>query len=335
MWVPFIIPYNSGPFMPIIKSYYQTLALRDRVMITMFPHVTGFSVANATKDVLEGTEILDTDHKAIAKRFAELFIARNDVMAIQRPSGEYNPVKEAFKMQSLLAHLDGSLTYGHYLLNTDNECKFFAFDIDLDKEGLVPTEVKDPGVWCNFQPGKPRELWHNRAAIMERNYFKFQLRMLGGKLLAAIQRELGVRAAIAYSGNKGIHVYGFTGLVPAEVAREGALLVMKQLDCFDLVFGDNFYKHRPITESAIDAAEFGLHGQDHLASYSAITIEVFPKQIRIAPGGYGNLLRLPLGRNLKNPKDPTFFMDVRGHVGQQSFMRRDALDALSALDQWA
>ena len=44
--------------------------------------------------------------------------------------------------------------------------------------------------------------------------------------------------------------------------------------------------------------------------YPNFDLEVYPKQDSLADKDLGNLLRLPLGRNLKNPADPTFFLDL-------------------------
>ena len=40
-----------------------------------------------------------------------------------------------------------------------------------------------------------------------------------------------------------------------------------------------------------------------------LTVEIFPKQASMKDKDLGNMVRLPLGRNKKNPKDPCFFID--------------------------
>jgi hypothetical protein len=287
---------------------------------------------------------MDEDPKEIARLFASKFIARSDVKAIQRPAGEYNPTVERdaqghitkmhpFAMKDLLDHISGTLTYGHYLLNPDNQCKLFAFDIDLDepKEGkpdlfYLPTECDSDGVWTNFMPDNPREAWLDRTKVLQRNYLKYQFRMLYNAIARTIFMELGLVPAMTYTGAKGVHVYAFTGLLPAKDVRDGAEIILEKMDRFQPHFGNNFYKHKPIP---------GIDGQrDFYSDFHQFTIEVFPKQVTVSPGGFGNLMRLPLGRNLKNPKDPTFFLDPRGNFGEQSFMRRDAVDALTTTDPW-
>lgn len=286
--------------------------------------------------------------KEIAKLLASKFIARSDVKAQQRTSGAYTPTVErdaagnitkmhGFTMQDLLDHLDAKLTYGHYLLNTDNQCKLFAFDIDLDeherdKEGNIvtakylPTELND-GVYWEFMPLDPREVWKDRSARLARAYMKTQLRMVANKLMAEIDKQFGIPTAMAYSGAKGVHVYGFTGLGPAKEIREGAEIILKSCGVFEPHLGQNFWKHKVVKD--------GDGSIDHEASFDCLTIEVFPKQVEIQSGGFGNLMRLPLGRNIKNPKDPCFFLDARTDFGDGAFTPRDAVEVLTTANQWA
>lgn len=289
---------------------------------------------------------MDTEQqKEVAKLFAAKFIARSDVKAIQRSNGDYNPHVDregnllpgsGFAMQDLLNHISGSATYGHYLLNKDSQCKLFVFDIDLDKPDpqrpetydqlVLPTDVDSDGVWCNFAPCNPREVWLDRSKTLARNYLKFQLRMMANTLAAAIHKELEIPVAAAYTGNKGVHVYGFTGLMPAADVRDGAMMVLDSLGTYAPSKGQNFFKHKPVAtgDSIIDEE----------LSYQCMTVEVFPKQVSLEGKTYGNLCRLPLGKNQKNPQDPTFFLDFRGNIGSQSFMQRDPIDALTTTDYW-
>ena len=65
-----------------------------------------------------------------------------------------------------------------------------------------------------------------------------------------------------------------------------------------------------------------------------IDIDDLLKQVTLEKKGFGNLCRLPLGRNLKNPLDPTFFLDFRTNYGSQALMPRDALSALTTTNYW-
>lgn len=262
----------------------------------------------------------------LAVLFAKRFVQRRDVKAVQLQNGIYVPDRElkhlgnhgplGFQLAHLNAHLAGQSTYGHYLLDNDDQARLFAFDIDLEKRKYHPDgSVAWEGYWCklpdtsgidpnisdeNFeslmapQPCSPRELWLDRASVDARNWFKFQMGMLARKLASVIVNELGLPCATAYSGNKGIHVYGFTGPMPAKEVREAALLVLDLTDEWELFKGQHFFKHK---------------NQDPALGYPNFSLETFPKQDSLGGKDLGNLLRLPLGRNQKTT-DPTFFLDL-------------------------
>ena len=75
----------------------------------------------------------------IAKRF----IQRRDVKAVQFASGAYIPDHKlehlgqhaplGFGVSQLEAHLTGKASYGHYLIDANNQARMFALDIDLEK----------------------------------------------------------------------------------------------------------------------------------------------------------------------------------------------------------
>lgn len=277
----------------------------------------------------------------IANLLAKRFIARKDVKAVQRVlvNGDciYTPHCRGkaedrdyigWDRDALLAHMDGRASYGHYLLNEDNQCKLFAFDIDLEKTdpkrewvGWYPVDfpntVSEDDPW-SCQKFNPREAWKDRGHP-SRAWQKTQLRSLAGRLAAAIHNELEIPVAAYYSGNKGVHVYGFTGLMDAAHVREGARLVLESMNCWELLRGNNFYAHTD---------------RDPVTGYPNVSIEIFPKQDTMTDkSGLGNLMRVPLGKNLKNPKDPTFFLDLRSPLGELRPV--DAEWALSTTSQWS
>jgi hypothetical protein len=265
--------------------------------------------------------------KDLAKLFASRFIQRPDIKAVQLerntktlkqgdwfPDAKIDPEKRpnsphlphGFNMDHLLAHIGGERTYGHYMLNKENKCKLFAFDIDLiDKpEGNYVNNFAPDGETDYMEQvvegQNPRELWHDRRAIEARNWYKYQLKHTA-HILAAKVRELDIDCAVAYSGSKGVHVYGFTGSLPASEVREAALLVLDMVDEFELSKGQHFWKHKNM--------------DPFMGFGSNIEIEVFPKQDKLDGKSHGNLMRLPLGKNWKNPKDPTFFLDMTAPLG--------------------
>lgn len=248
----------------------------------------------------------------LAVQIAKKFIQRRDVKAIQFDDGSYCPDTRlaeidaergtnklapygpvGFKMTHLNDHLSGRKTYGHYLLDQEGNCKLFAFDIDLEKEGT----------WISFKHGEnfqiyagnPRDEWRNRAHP-SRDWYKYQMKMLGSKLAKVITKDLSLPCAVAYTGGKGIHVYGFTGPMPAAEVREVAKIALQASGEFEPTRGDNFYKH-------VSA--------EPTTGFKNFQIEVFPKQDTLDGKDLGNLMRLPLGRNRKTT-DPTFFIDMGG-----------------------
>src|SRR6478609_5755993 len=84
------------------------------------------------------TFVTDSMATVIAKKF----IQRRDAKARQKDNGDYAPVADwnpdgtrgdlhPWKMSDIEEHLAGTQTYGHYLVDTADQCKLFAFDIDL------------------------------------------------------------------------------------------------------------------------------------------------------------------------------------------------------------
>lgn len=263
----------------------------------------------------------------VANLIASRFIARPDVKAVQFADGSWAPHTDTgkrdgkrlpWKRQDLIAHLACERTYGHYLLSGDSNCKLFAFDVDLEKAGQVPIRLADPfasdeerlaweeGGWieCNDLRGE----WQTRQSLL-RPWMKTQFKEIAHKLLRGIYENLGLPCAAAYSGGKGIHVYGFTGLIPARDARDGALIVLEALGLTP-TRGENFFKH---------------------PDYANLSVEVFPKQSSLDGKDLGNLMRLPLGRNLKS-KDPTFFIDMTTEMATMAPV--DPIWALTATNPW-
>ena len=271
--------------------------------------------------------------REIAAQLARRFIQNRDVKAIQFSNGDYVPdfrMKDTqpefggspetsrhglgFTMEHLLAHLEGRETYGHYLLDKDGMARMFAFDIDLEVEG---TYVVQPGPFqvdyniTNQQfdeqvkvygPVNPRELWLDRTQTQARDWYKQQMMRLVHRFAGAISAA-GIEGAAAYSGSKGVHVYGFmpeSKPLPADEVRFVAETIMKGMDDFELVKGEHFFGHKSI---------------DPVQGFKNFSIEIFPKQRETKKGGLGNLMRLPLGRNQKT-SDPTFFLDLKAPVAQ-------------------
>ena len=231
------------------------------------------------------------------------FIQRRDVKAIQHRDGTWSPhtsdgtrdgERLPWKKSHLQAHLDGKQTFGHYFIDTDDNCKLFAFDLDLTDHGYWnPGYFGDQTDQDTAVEYDPRASWQDRRHP-SRPFVKVQMRTLSNELARAITEHLQIPTAIAYSGAKGIHVYGFTGTVQAAQAREAANIVLDLLGCWEPSKGKAFFRHKD---------------QDPVKGYQSFSLEVYPKQDSLDGKDLGNLMRLPLGVNLKAPKNPTFFVD--------------------------
>lgn len=237
----------------------------------------------------------------LANLIARLFIQRRDARAIQivdshgepmyMPELKYRPdgPRLPWTRDALLEHLAGTKTYGHYLLDDEDHVKLVAFDVDLNKTGTV---FVDDDTTRYTDVDDLRAYWRDRTSP-GRRYLKLAMNLLAQELTFALD-ELGIPWAVQYSGSKGFHVYGFTGPLNAALAREAAKIVMDSLALWESTKGDNFFQ---------------FSGEENWALYKNFSIEVFPKQDSLDGKDLGNLMRLPLGRNLKS-KDPSFFMDI-------------------------
>lgn len=277
------------------------------------------------------------ENSTLETLIAQRFIQRRDVKAVQidfptktLKVGDWIPDRSfrdqsrhglGFKMSHLRSHLAGDATYGHYLIDSDNRCRVFCLDIDLEKKGsyveIPPRSSIDPwksdeeyeDSWSvhtvSFEEDDPdphpdcRDMWLDRSETVARGWWKMQMKMLASKFAMIITKELEIPCAAAYSGSKGVHVYGFLGDSTAQSAHEAAILAIDLVDEFEPLRGKVFFKHK---------------NQDPISGYPSFSVEIFPKQATLKKKDLGNLLRLPLGRNLKST-DPTFFLDLTTPMG--------------------
>ncbi|MFD8340531.1 hypothetical protein ACFV42_49340 [Streptomyces solisilvae] len=263
----------------------------------------------------------------VAGLLGKLFVQRRDAKA------EQNKINGAFhrctvsrrddrdvpiKMPDVISHIRGERSFGHYLLDSENMCRVFALDIDLRK-----TVQKYPYIDANGETHLyeyiPREAWQDRSHP-SRTWTKLCLRVLAEHFARIIMGDFELPCLVSYSGSKGLHVYGFFDKpVPAADAREGAIMVLEQSELFRPMRGKSFY-------AAIN--------QDPIEGYPQLDVEAYPKQEKKNSDGYGNLMRLPLGRNFKaaHPKEISFFVDLS--APGEALQPIDPLLALQTRDPW-
>lgn len=213
---------------------------------------------------------------------ARRLIHRRDVKAQQSTDGAYRPIRSPWTRADLRRHLAGDVTYGHYLVNEAGRCRILAFDIDFDK-----TVAWSPNTGPSMELS-PREIFgtdHPAAGFLNR-----YVRGLADGLAWRLHRKYPqLLVLVAFSGSKGIHVYGCFGKeTSAKAARVVATSVLEGFGCFEPMRGNNFYKH--------------------VDQYPSLTVEIFPKQEDVGGGKrLGNLLRLPLGINQKTKRRAFFY----------------------------
>lgn len=215
---------------------------------------------------------------AIARDLGRRFIARADVLAVQHPDGSYHPERRPFTGEDLRRHVGGKLSLGHYLVNQKGMSKLCAFDLDLEKTGVSPLDGSEI---------KPRDVWLGEDSELK-EALRRELLALGVGLACRMRSVSNFPVALAYSGGKGVHVYGLHGMLAASKSREIAISLLEQCGIYAPVRGNNFWKH--------------------LTAFPNISVEIFPKQETVQEGdGLGNLMRLPLGRNARTGQ-PAFFL---------------------------
>ncbi len=259
------------------------------------------TVGRAPAEIVERGAERSASGNVLAGLLDRLFVERRDVKAWQSPDGSYHPDYGELTVADLCAHLSGCRTLGHYLLSREDKCRLLAFDIDL----------ATTGTW-DGEPIAPRGEFADLNSPY-REGLTGQVLIVAEILARMTYRKLGVPVAIAFSGSKGCHVYGFTGSEPAGVVRDAALDVVEACGSFRAVRGANFFAH-----------------ENEEMSFE---VEVFPKQGSLDGKKLGNLLRFPLGQNLKTGNGG-FFVRVGG--GRRSeFCRMDPIAALGGTLPWS
>lgn len=256
----------------------------------------------------------DTQLDDLAKLVGASFIQRRDAIALQMPEGKdrdgkklkagrYKPWRERvssaewkagnkgelyhWKLDHIKQHLQGEISLGHYQLDMDSKCRVVAYDCDFENEyewkgkTLAPREI--------FGTDHPAAVAMNQSIRCVADTLAYRLKKTHPRL----------RVCTSFSGSKGIHVYGlFPEPVPAAIARHISVGTIAGSGAFEK--GKASDRGKPCGGS--DTWWRPFRGD------LSIGIEVFPKQGEVSAGGFGNLLGLPLGYNLKT-RQPKYFYD--------------------------
>lgn len=270
--------------------------------------------------------------KELEDLIGKRFIQRTDVKAIQRgeiytphtDSGKRDGNRIGWDRQAIRDHIEGRVSYGHYLVDPDGQSKLFAFDIDLAKAdpdngktfqwiGLEPD-----GSWSDMEPRTfdPREAWaHPKCPEPLKRFMTACLTETAALLAKWIDELIQIPLAVAYSGSKGLHVYGFTGTADAEDCRDAAIEVIEMQGLYETIRGKCFYGPKDTSPKAMS---------------SCVEIEIFPKQTNLDGKDLGNLMRLPLGDNAKGGR--SHFVTLSSVVDEMTEM--DPVKALEGGNPW-
>lgn len=278
--------------------------------------------------------------RRVAKSFGDLLIARKDTKAIEKSNGWIPDRKQVprgqdpttgelipFKMGDFRNHLTGDRCLGTYLLNTDNQVKFFALDIDLSShDGSDPKHpaphwyaIHDPEAFDDrSEPILDLETHEGplEAALHDPSNpaYRWARSILWSTMLGISQevtRQLELPVLPVISGGGGHIIVPLGQLTPAVEARDLARAIMERTS-FVPDKGDIFWKSPN--------------------EHAGVTVEVFPKQDALPDkGGFGNLLRLPLGMHMQTKKR-TYFLDTMPRISDPAWALPRA-NSITTLDQ--
>jgi len=110
-------------------------------------HRADVSVRGAGRKADIGTQVCQSEDSELRfvpetlrqafRVYAELFVNRWDVYALQKEDGSYICVRRPLTPRFLWQHLRGEVTLGVYSLDEENRARWLAFDADEDEEWAV------------------------------------------------------------------------------------------------------------------------------------------------------------------------------------------------------
>ncbi len=258
----------------------------------------------------------DDEVSEVTKLMGRLLIARRDVKAVEKVHGLWIPDRTKFTKQDFVQHLTGNRCLGTYLLDSDNNVRFFAFDVDLSDECQYfalkdMTEIDDQEYGADAELDIDDTRHGNLESALHdpvhdgHLWARVLLRCTLDSIANAVTTVLDLVPLVVVTGGGGHVLVPVPNLTPATDARAMAAPVMEHLGYSRL--NEVFWS----------------------AGGNAVSIEVFPKQDTIRnQGGLGNLIRLPLGVHSQTGKR-SFFMNYRSNITPGWVL--PVIDPLSAL----
>ncbi|MBC8549421.1 MAG: hypothetical protein H8D23_07205, partial [Candidatus Brocadiales bacterium] len=150
----------------------------------------------------------------LAKTLEQLIVVRTDVYARQSKKGRYLKVDESLSIKLIQDHLKGTITIGSYPFDKEgNQVKWFCFDLDINKS--VSTELSQEK---GLTSGQIFEKYKN--VLIEQS-----------RLIQDRAKHYGIRLIPEFSGNKGIHLWGFgDGFIDASKIRVVMKGILRDVD---------------------------------------------------------------------------------------------------------
>lgn len=267
--------------------------------------------------------------KVLCQLLRDRFFQRTEVLAVHSATDptrapHWHPEERPLRGRDLLRHLRGEQALGTYLLDRSYNCRFYTFDLDLEKTGhayvgdvdaleaMMRRPVGSP-VELDYVECNPREVWTDLNSPL-RPWIAMTMRMLAEGIARRIRRTQNLPVGVVASGGKGMHIHVFCGERPAGIARAMANGALSS-------WVDDSKGHELFQQLS------SFKWKHTLECYENILIEVFPKQDTIGNDGFGNLVRLPLGRHPTSGR-PSYFVDLSSDVVRLPAAELDPLTGL-------
>lgn len=234
---------------------------------------------------------------------------------------------EAVNMALLLDHIEGRETVAVPLQNEANQVKFFAIELllaDVEEGPRVPTAYDDDGVvWAGWSTFDVRDHWMRRVPepAVARKAMKYFFHLAARNMVRTIEESLGSVACAVYAPPYSVVVYGLAGLMPAGRAQKAAEIILESQGWVPYVKNTGSYMH---------ANRYSK--EDPESGFPCLEARIFPHRIW-EPIEMWSAKKLPLGRDLRSPKDRGFFLDLRYALTE--LIPRDAVDALALQSQFS
>ncbi|QLG29994.1 hypothetical protein HUG10_20525 (plasmid) [Halorarum halophilum] len=217
--------------------------------------------------------------------YLDLFKTRDDCFAVQRMDGSYGPLNIEFEEKHVEQHINGERTYGQYLVDPVDNTVRFA---------AIDNDIDDDS-------NAPLENALEAAVLEKQRALEFGLR--------------DNQVWLEFSGRRGYHTwFFFDPPVKATLAKQ----------LLEYIVGGTPEERDAYTEQINDGADpddLDTPGVDIPGGHT----EVFPKQVGLSTGEYGNLIKTPFGLHQKTGNRMLFVDETGEPYSDQASIIRAAI----------